>query len=147
MWRSVSAVRVCASKAQQCEIKELNINRYPLGGGVQPCRLQRHWLAAGWSSTFYVYSFQDFPRALVPAAPRRRWRSACDRDVSTARALGSGYEGGEAPYLTTARRLSSKWSLRKGVGGRQRLNGWRAGTAMRGALNAAKSGPIEVEGD
>lgn len=113
MWKSVSAVRVCASKARQCEIKEWNINRYPLGGG-----LQRHRPAAGWGSTFYVSAFQDFPRALVPAAPRRRWRSACD--VSAARALGSGCGGGEAPCLTTARRLSSKLALLKGVGGRRR---------------------------
>lgn len=98
MWKSFSAaaptVGICTLKAQQCQIKELNIQKHPLedtgggrrrraGGGVIGRRLARAPLLT-------ALPFRSFPRALVPAAPPRLWRSACDYDVSATRAFGSG---------------------------------------------------------
>lgn len=64
MWESFFAaaptVRICCSKAQQCEIKKLNINRYTLeeGAAVQAVAS----LAGGWLELYFL----DLPSCARP---------------------------------------------------------------------------------
>lgn len=66
MWESffaaVPTVRICYSKAQQCEIKKLNINRYTLeeGAAVQAAAS----LAGGWLELYFL----DLPSSLLHLA-------------------------------------------------------------------------------